>query len=181
MNSVKYRRFPRRKCCGTYGPLILTCIAAPLIMADLTRHVLNDNNIWQWCGNNSAFPRINQTWTDDCFWSATQYVCDVPCCVPGTWEGKSVGTYPQVDLAPGEDCNCDLCTPPDQENIAHLSFIGWVFTIGCTYSGFILLAIGTLWNANITKKLKLMRKRWKELRSGIRDRGDAKNMRAAKA
>jgi len=29
-----------------YGPFYLVCIATPLIMADLFRHVLQDSNVW---------------------------------------------------------------------------------------------------------------------------------------
>jgi len=32
-----------------------------------------------------------------------------------------------------------------------LSPVGWIFTVTLTYSGFILLAVGALWNANIVR------------------------------
>lgn len=164
IHSLKHR-IRRRGFKHYYGPLICTLVAAPLIMADLTRHVLSDWNVWQWCGNNLDFPRINQTWDNDvCFWSSTEYVCDVVCCVPGQWNNEPAGTYPLAPLDEGEACTCDLCTPPSQENIHHLSFIGWLFTICFTYAGFIMLATGTLWNASIIKKLRAMRERWRELR-----------------
>lgn len=73
--------------CQHYGPLILTMVAAPLIMADLCRHVLGDLNVWPWCGDPSAqggvFGRVNESWTSECFWSSTEYRCSIPCCVPG--------------------------------------------------------------------------------------------------
>jgi len=34
----------------------------------------------------------------------------------------------------------------------------------CTYTGFALLTIGTLWNANIAEKIKDFRAKWRELR-----------------
>jgi len=52
-----------------------------------------------------------------------------------------------------------------EENISCLSAIGWIFTIGCTYSGFVLLFWGTMWNANLIAKLKQIRKQWQALRS----------------
>jgi hypothetical protein len=52
------------------------------------------------------------------------------------------------------------------ENISCLSGVGYLFTIAFTYSGFILLAIGTLWNANIMSKLKLCKSQWRAIRSG---------------
>jgi len=45
-----------------------------------------------------------------------------------------------------------------------LTLTGWIFTIGLTYSGFILLFTGTMWNANLLSKLKAVRVKWKELR-----------------
>ena len=51
-----------------------------------------------------------------------------------------------------------------KEDIACLSTVGVFFTIIFTYSGFILLALGTLWNANIMAKLKEIKKQWRELR-----------------
>lgn len=36
----------------------------------------------------------------------------------------------------------------------------------CTYVGFTLLTIGTLWNSNIMDKLKDFRAKWRELREG---------------
>ena len=51
------------------------------------------------------------------------------------------------------------------ENLLHLSTIGILFTIVATYSGFALLAIGTLWNADIAKTLRSIRDRWAALRA----------------
>jgi len=53
----------------------------------------------------------------------------------------------------------------EQENVTCLSTIGWLFTIVCTYSGFILLFWGTMWNANIMNKLRDIKKQWQALRS----------------
>lgn len=282
--------------CQKFGPLILTLVASPLIMADLMRHVLGDIGAWPWCGDpavqNGLFPRINESWSDACFWSSTEYQCNIPCCVPGNntvqgandydlnyllrtnstdgtnvqlpfteWcgmdaEGNAIPIegaqftnpnctcgmgacdpgkapadqmfqlqvgdpslrllaylapgekqddnypqgfsndqsrasafapywpeYPQLDEAtlayvkseavkgnpdvdPSDipDCNCLNCVPADQENIHHLSFIGVLFTIIFTYSGFVMLAIGTLWNADIIKKCGELRTQWRQLR-----------------
>lgn len=46
----------------------------------------------------------------------------------------------------------------------HLAPIGLIFTIGCTYSGFLLLAFSVLWNANLVNKLKEVGVRWRQLR-----------------
>ena len=53
----------------------------------------------------------------------------------------------------------------ESENMSCLSAVGWIFTVVCTYSGFILLFIGTMWSANIVSKLKAIREKWKALRN----------------
>jgi len=47
--SLKKRR--HIKSCGKkYGPLMFTLFATPLVMADLVRHLLCDNQLWKDCG-----------------------------------------------------------------------------------------------------------------------------------
>jgi len=96
---------------------------------------------WQECGNNPTYPRINETWSDACFWSSSQFRCTLPCCVP------SISDYNQTD------CIC-ACIPTPQENLAHLSPMGWLFTFVFTYTGFALLMTGTIWNANLIQKIR---------------------------
>jgi len=50
------------------------------------------------------------------------------------------------------------------EDIGCLSTTGILFTIVFTYTGFILLAVATLWNANICEKMKDIKAEWKRLR-----------------
>jgi len=66
-----------------YGPLILTLIATPLILADIVRHVLQDNGVWKECDRAD-----NVMWSDDCTWSSSQYKCNLtpPSCVPDSQE-----------------------------------------------------------------------------------------------
>jgi hypothetical protein len=45
-----------------------------------------------------------------------------------------------------------------------MSVTGWLITIGATYIGFVLLFIGSLWNANICKTCAKIRDQWRELR-----------------
>jgi len=129
-------RSRKRGFCHYWGPLILTMCAAPLIMGDLTRHVLQDTGVWKEC---DRAPDV--IWNSSCDWASNQYKCT---------ELPAVG-----------------CLPDSHENIAHLSPMGVLFTICFTYSGFALLFVGTLWNANIVKKLKLMKKQWNELRKPV--------------
>jgi len=78
-------------------------------------------------------------WDSSCNWASNQFKCS---------ELPKVG-----------------CVPSSHENMAHLSYIGVLFTICFTYIGFALLFIGVLWNANIVKKLKEIRQQWIELRN----------------
>lgn len=207
-NGIKYRF---GSCCQKYGPFILTLIAAPLICADLTRHVLNDTGVWPWCGDPSVqrglFPRVNESWTADCLLSSTQFICNIPCCVPGNnsapkdwqWDNAKDGMLPpywpsyrqlknstlewlkEESIEGGTDpdkvelCNCDNCVALKDENFWHLSPIGVLFTIIFTYTGFTLLAIGTMWNANIIKKCGELREKWSELRGNRRSNSSVNN------
>jgi len=96
-----------------YGPLVFTVVAALLIMADLTRHLLQDLNVWP----------------------------------SGPWPGSSQYR-----------ADCPI------ETVRCLSVVGVFFTIIATYLGFILLFIGTMWNANIMTKLKQIKMKWTQLR-----------------
>jgi len=78
-------------------------------------------------------------WDSSCNWASNQFKCS---------ELPKVG-----------------CVPNSHENMAHLSYIGVLFTVCFTYIGFALLFIGVLWNANIVKKLKEIRQQWIELRN----------------
>jgi hypothetical protein len=100
-----------------YGPTYLTFISGFLVMADLTRHVMEDLEIWPERAANG--------------WGSGEY---------------------------REGC--------PTEHMACLSTVGILFTIIFTYSGFTLLMIGTLWNANIWDKLKDFRAEWRRLRGG---------------
>lgn len=93
------------------GPTILCCVAIPLILADLTRHVLQDYGVWPEKG----------------WWSSAQFA---------------------------GDCG----------NLTCLSVVGVLFTIIFTYTGFACMLWGSLWNADICGKVKLLRKKWRKLR-----------------
>jgi len=99
-----------------YGPTYITIASAILIMADLLRHILEDEDIWP--------ARLDNGW--------------------------------------GSDEYRDGC---GHENFGCLSSVGWLFTVVATYSGFALLVVGTMWNANICHKLKDIKAEWIRLRS----------------
>mmetsp|Transcript_7221 Transcript_7221/g.21014 ORF Transcript_7221/g.21014 Transcript_7221/m.21014 type:complete len:293 (-) Transcript_7221:512-1390(-) len=69
-----------------FGPFVLICVATPLILADVVRHLLNDSGLWPSCGNNPTFSRANSTdpFPPSCHWSSNEYRCEHVCCVP-TW------------------------------------------------------------------------------------------------
>jgi len=121
LGLILYVAWHARQRWGTHwqkwGPTYLTVISTILVMADLTRHVLDDLNWWP--------ERLSNGW--------------------GSGEYRS-------------DCHT--------EEMACLSVVGVLFTIVATYSGFVLLAVGTLWNANICDKMKEIRAQWRKLRRG---------------
>jgi len=66
---------------------------------------------------------------------------------------------------PGPFPGCSQYRPNcGKENITCLSLTGVLFTIVATYTGFILLFIGTMWNANLISKLKEVKRKWQEIR-----------------
>jgi len=97
-----------------FGPLYLVSVSAVLVMADPTRHILQDVHVWE-AGPNE--------------WSSSMY---------------------------RSGCS--------HESMACLSVIGWLFE-ACTYVGFALLIIGSMWNANFMDKVRELREKWRELRS----------------
>jgi len=103
--------------CHRWGPTYLTVIAGFLIMADLTRHIMEDINAWpEHMGKNYL-------------WGSGEY---------------------------RDDCH--------EETMRCLSLMGVLFTIVATYTGFLFLVIGTMWNANIVDKLKEIKAEWRRLR-----------------
>jgi len=98
-----------------YGPVYMTILSSFLVMADLTRHILEDYEVWP--------ERMSNGW----------------------------GSGEYQENCATEDMDC-------------LSTVGILFTIVFTYSGFLFLAIATLWNANICDKLKDMKAEWRRLR-----------------
>jgi uncharacterized membrane protein len=53
----------------------------------------------------------------------------------------------------------------DAETLKCLTPIGYVVTIGCTYLGFVLLAVAVAWNSELLDKCRAIRERWRELRT----------------
>ena len=139
-----------------WGPTVLCWISLPLVVADPLRHVLSDNAIWKSCQR-----RCGDVWPLDCDYSSSEYHCALAC-YPA--EGCDINDPHFID-----DC---VCVHDSQENIMHLSIIGWIFTIGCTYIGFALFMTGSLWSANICDKCRQIRHHWRVLRGQSMDEDD---------
>jgi hypothetical protein len=122
LGLIAYVAYHARTRWGThwqkYGPLYLIILSTFFIMADLTRHVLEDLNWW-----------------------------------------PADGEYGSAEYR--SDCSSE--TP------SCLSTVGILFTIVFTYTGFFLLAIATLWNANICEKMKDFKAQWRKLREPVDD------------
>ena len=56
-----------------YGPLMLTVLAIPFIIADIVRHILQDERIWKECERAEG-----EIWGPQCTWSSSQYRCTLP-------------------------------------------------------------------------------------------------------
>merc|ERR1719253_1261671 len=74
-----------------WGPTVVMLIAAVLILFNDVRQGIVDGylmspSVWNWCGNNAQYDRINSTdpFPSQCLGSATQFQCNFVCCAP-TW------------------------------------------------------------------------------------------------
>lgn len=160
-----YRQSARRSHYGghwmKFGPTYLTVVAALFVMADNTRHVLQDTKIWP----SGPFPGSSQ-YSADCpvrNWKLPVTNCTVArncgnfTCDGGFAEGPGKPCY---ECYAGDN----LCSAGQSETMACLSAIGWIFTVAMTYSGFLLFFFASFWNANLIGKLAAIRAKWKALR-----------------
>lgn len=141
------------------GPFLLTAIAIPFIMADPMRHVLQDAGIWLSC---QRVP--GQIFPDSCLYSSEQYRCKEMCChQESKFNCVDLNICSATEYDPTSDCGCG-CIPTEEERMWNLSPMGIFFTLVCTYFGFILLMVGTMWNANICEKIDEICETWNDIR-----------------
>lgn len=126
--------------CRKWGPVFCLIAATILSMADLVRHLVND--AWE----------VSCTELDE---GSSIQVC-----------GSDGHCRP---LEPKFDRYCFAQNVANEfsggEGFPHLSVYGWVFTIACTWSGFLLLFVGIFWIINFPQKLRLQ---WRKMRAGGR-------------
>lgn len=160
-----YRQSARRSRQPThwlkYGPTYLTIVAAVLVMADNTRHVLQDTKVWPsgpWPGSSQYLSDCTtRDWKQPIQTCTNSSDCGVFNCGDGTF---SAG-----DGKPCFECYLDgKCSAGASESIACLSAVGWIFTVGMTYSGFLLFFFASFWNANLVGKLAAISAKWRALR-----------------
>lgn len=123
--------------CRKWGPVFCLVLATLFAMADLVRHLVND------------------AWGTDC---------------------RELQPSESMQLCHGSKGACEVLGPKFDkacfsrsvanefsggEGFPHLSVYGWVFTIFCTWSGFILLFVGVFWVISFPQK---MRAKWRALR-----------------
>lgn len=124
--------------CRKWGPFNCLLAATVLSMADLTRHLAND------------------AWGTQCTDTEEDQVlglCDTTgkcSALPSKFTKYCYSQNVANEFSGGE-------------GFPHLSVYGWVFTIFCTWSGFILLFIGMFWLISLPAKL---RAQWRALRRG---------------
>jgi len=128
-------RFLRR-----FAPLFLCILAVPLVMADLTRHVLLDAGaVQEACDHPDETSCVADS---ECKWTTDQGGF---CYGTSFWHaGASMG------YGPGNA----------------LSFVGVLFTIIFTYTGFACMIAGVFWSVDIISKFKDIGRRFRELRHG---------------
>ena len=117
----------RKKRWGTFwqvnGPSVLVGIAFFLVLADPSRHVLQDQGVWTSESSNE--------------YSST--------CSHGHYDEDNVWQH--------------------DESFYCLTATGWGLTICCTYTGFFLLMLGTMWNANMYQTCVDIKYKWQAIRN----------------
>lgn len=141
-----------------WGPTIITACAAFFVIADPLRTIILDSNVDVCC--------ITEFTGDQCVnaGNASTYYTSNQSLSTGQYAGV---TCPTDSWYPYLGKYHIACVGGDVNNEAPkcLNAVGIVFTYAITYTGFLLLAIGTLWNANIVKKLREIRSQWRSLRA----------------
>ena len=108
----------------------LQAASVPLICADLFRHVLQDSGMWASSNSHMYLPPDAASSCDP--GAAGEALCRAP---------HSAGGFGH--RAPWTcDADLHLCACPEA-SIRCLSAVGWVFTILCTYAGFLCLFAGS--------------------------------------
>eukprot|EP00443_Scrippsiella_acuminata_P046793 CAMPEP_0115230290 /NCGR_PEP_ID=MMETSP0270-20121206/32639_1 /TAXON_ID=71861 /ORGANISM="Scrippsiella trochoidea, Strain CCMP3099" /LENGTH=147 /DNA_ID=CAMNT_0002644877 /DNA_START=341 /DNA_END=784 /DNA_ORIENTATION=+ len=124
--------------CRKWGPVFCLVLATLFSMADLVRHLVND--AW-----GTACQELEP--------SQSMQICD-----SASNDGCTI-------LDPKFDKACFSRSVANEfsggEGFPHLSVYGWVFTIFCTWTGFLLLFVGIFWIINLPQKLRL---KWRSLR-----------------
>lgn len=150
-----------------YGPSYLVCLAAVMIMADQTRHVLQDLQLWKSSSASKWIPG-SAMYVDECdekvisvpAWSCSDYsnsTCGTIACGNGHYRVDNGTTCRSCDVSAG------VCVE-SAESFSCLTAVGWVFTVCLTYGGFAVFFCASFWNANLVGKLKAICDQWKALR-----------------
>lgn len=150
-SDTKRRRQNIEPAWRRWGPFWCIILATIGVMADLTRHLINDSNNWYLTNPEDPNQRARFDF-DNC-------VYGVPV-VLGNDQCQSAGSGPFV-VAEENALGLDMSMYNDDGS---LSFYGWTFTIIGTWTGFGFLFIGVLWYTNIGEK---MRRQYLALRGGI--------------
>lgn len=135
--------FPRK-----WGPFFTLITAMLLLMADLTRHLVNDD----WGTSCTELPD-----------GSSIRICsaDGQCQDAGPKYYEYCKSVPMLNMY-------------SSTGLGGLSAYGWLFTVVCTWAGFICLFIGLCWAINLPAKLAAQ---WRELRAATAPNGGARGAR----
>ena len=124
-----------------WGPFSCIILATLGVMADLTRHLINDSNNWFIVNASDPKQRTNFDF-DNCVYGVPVILGNMQC--------KSAGMGPFI-VSEENALGVDLSMYNDDGS---LSFYGWTFTIIGTWTGFAFLFIGIAWYTNIGQKMR---------------------------
>lgn len=125
--------------CRKWGPFNCILLSLPLMMADLTRHLVND--AW-----GTACEELDR----DRF----------PHAVLG-FQNSPGGAFQPIAEGYNKYCK-SVPMANEYTSTGALSAYGWVFTIFCTWSGFIAMFVGIFWALSLPQKVMAQ---WRAIRA----------------
>jgi hypothetical protein len=155
--DTKARRMNIQPHWRRWGPFYFIILATIGVMADLTRHLINDANNWFLVKPQD--PIKYHFDFENCMYQVPVVIGNSQC--------KTAGTGP-FSVSEENALGLDMSMYNDDGS---LSAYGWLFTIIGTWTGFAFLFIGMLWYTDIGNK---MRRQYQALRGQIVQNDEAR-------
>jgi len=140
-SETKARRLNIQPHWRRWGPFYCIILATVGVMADLTRHLINDANNWYLVNPQDPNKKSHFDF-ENCMY-------EIPIVI-GNSQCKAAGFGP-YSVSEENALGLDISMYNDDGS---LSTYGWIFTIIGTWTGFGFLFLGMIWYTNIGEKMR---------------------------